>query len=106
MPILAVFPEAVLQVGSLDLLDTEELYSHLTKPEHSCTQSMSSGMQGVTCDCSWLPVTQDTAIRALEGKELLLQGYFWKRCPRDTPAHVHHEACLRMLPEACLQRRK
>ena len=30
MPILAVFPEAVLQVGSLDLLDTEELYSHLT----------------------------------------------------------------------------
>lgn len=56
-------------------------------------------MQGVTCDCSWLPVTQDTAIRALEGKELLLQRYFWKRCPRDTPAYVHHEACLRTLPE-------
>lgn len=30
MPIFAVFPGAVLQVGSLDGLDTEELYSHLT----------------------------------------------------------------------------
>ena len=40
-----MFPEAVLQVGSLDGLDTEELYSHLTQPEHSHAQSMSSGMQ-------------------------------------------------------------
>lgn len=105
-PILAVFPEAVLQVGSLDGLNTEELYSHLTQPEHSCAQSMSSGRQGGHL---WLHLATSHIAHphpSTGRKELLPQRYFWKRCPRDTPAYVHHEACLRTLPEACLQRRK